>query len=296
MAETYCGKSCDACSKKELMRCPGCKAGPGRAFGGDCDLAKCCSNRGHETCATCTFRENCTTLQRRDQQPEYRKMRIESEQRQKEMLADRAAILGKWLWILFWMVVPAAIVHAAAEVKLLARPYLTVTVLELAVSVAYGAILLKLSAAEHAYHKSRYRIAGICSFVDAGINTLAVIIIFVSPGSPEFSGRSLLTLLVVAAGAAELIGTYHEYSAHSFVLEGVDNKLSEKWETLLKMYIGSVVAAFVAVLLLLISRGLGLVLITGSAIAVFIVSIAKIVYLYQTAKVFREYSAKGSGR
>ena len=30
MAETYCGKSCAECSKRDILNCPGCKAGPGR--------------------------------------------------------------------------------------------------------------------------------------------------------------------------------------------------------------------------------------------------------------------------
>ena len=49
MAETYCGKSCAECTKKEQLNCSGCKAGPGRQFGGDCELAKCVRDKGHET-------------------------------------------------------------------------------------------------------------------------------------------------------------------------------------------------------------------------------------------------------
>ena len=50
MAETYCGKSCEECTKKEQLDCSGCKTGPGRQFGGDCELAKCVRDKGHETC------------------------------------------------------------------------------------------------------------------------------------------------------------------------------------------------------------------------------------------------------
>lgn len=28
MAETYCGKTCAECTQKEILNCPGCKAGP----------------------------------------------------------------------------------------------------------------------------------------------------------------------------------------------------------------------------------------------------------------------------
>ena len=55
MAETYCGKICAECAQKETLNCSGCKAGPGRQFGGDCKLAKCCRAKGHQECATCGF-------------------------------------------------------------------------------------------------------------------------------------------------------------------------------------------------------------------------------------------------
>ena len=58
MAETYCGKSCVECPRKEELSCPGCKMGPGKQFNGQCELAKCARDKGHETCESCIFRGN----------------------------------------------------------------------------------------------------------------------------------------------------------------------------------------------------------------------------------------------
>lgn len=97
MSETYCGKSCVDCTQKESLNCPGCKAGPGRQFGGDCELAKCVRVKGHETCDTCGFKGNCGTLRSRDRMPDYRIRKIEQEEMRKAAIAKRAPILGKWL-------------------------------------------------------------------------------------------------------------------------------------------------------------------------------------------------------
>ena len=101
MAETYCGKNCSECSKKEQLNCSGCKAGPGRQFGGDCELAKCIRSKGHESCDTCSFKGNCGTYRNRDSMPDYRIRKIEAEEMRKAAIAKRAPMLGKWLWIIF---------------------------------------------------------------------------------------------------------------------------------------------------------------------------------------------------
>ena len=95
MAETYCGKSCEECTKKEQLNCSGCKTGPGRQFGGDCELAKCVRDKGHETCDTCGFKGNCGTLRIRDSMPDYRIRKIEAGEQRKAAIAKRAPVLGK---------------------------------------------------------------------------------------------------------------------------------------------------------------------------------------------------------
>lgn len=43
-------KNCDECTYKAELFCSGCQSGPGRVIRGDCKLARCCREKGHETC------------------------------------------------------------------------------------------------------------------------------------------------------------------------------------------------------------------------------------------------------
>ena len=79
MAETYCGKSCGACTWKAQFQCAGCKSGPGRNIGGDCDVAVCARKKGHETCETCGYQGNCGTLRSRDKISFSRAQRMEAD-------------------------------------------------------------------------------------------------------------------------------------------------------------------------------------------------------------------------
>ena len=76
---------------------------------------------------------------------------------------------------------------------------------------------------------------------------------------------------------------------HSKVLSGVYNELSEKWEVLWKWYIGLFLGMFGCIIVMLIIPVLGAIAILGYAIGTIVVSILKLVYLYRTAKIFREY-------
>ena len=77
--------------------------------------------------------------------------------------------------------------------------------------------------------------------------------------------------------------------AHSAVLSGGDNELSEKWEVLWKLYSGLFLGMLGCIIVMLILPILGAIAILGCAIGTVVVSILKLVYLYRTAKIFREY-------
>ncbi len=281
MAETYCAKQCTDCVQKEVLSCPGCKVGPGRQFGGDCELARCVREKGHETCDTCGFRGNCATLRGCEHMPDYRRKRLLTQEDLKASVSKRASVLGKWLWYAFWLVIPASVAGVMANdtvAKLLPGLYVPGQFLDAAVSAVYGLILLKISSEEE-----RYRSAGICILISSLINLTAAILSGGS-GSPSW-----MFILTVPGALVALAGEYQEYTAHSAVLNGVDSILAEKWEKLWKWYIGLLGAMLACIVLIVILPGLGLLVLLAAAIGVVIVSIAKLVYLYQTAKCFREY-------
>lgn len=281
MAETYCGKSCEECTKKEQLNCSGCKTGPGRQLGGDCELAKCIRDKGHETCETCGFKGNCGTLRSRESMPDYRIRKIETEAMRKAAIAKRAPVLGKWLWIIFWLIIPSTVGGLMANestAKILPGLFMPGQIINAICSLTYGAILLKLGSEE-----DRYRIAGICALIAGGVSAVVVMI----TGTGEEATWTLL-LTLPAAGVA-MVGEYNEYMGHSAVLSGVDNELSEKWEVLWKWYIGLFLGMFGCIIVMLIIPILGALAILGCAIGTVVVSILKLIYLYRTAKNFREY-------
>ena len=284
MAETYCGKICAECAHKETMNCPGCKAGPGRTFGGDCELAKCVRNKSHETCDTCISRTNCGTLQGRDSMPDYRRRRIEAEEERKAAIARRAPILGKWLWILFWLIIPSEIAGLMTNqtvINMVPVLYIPGLVLEVTVLTFYGVILLKLASEEE-----RYRTAGICSLIANGASVLVACL----SGGGETPPWTLLISL--PAAIVSFVGMYNECMAHSAVLTGVDNEQAEKWEKLWKWYIGLFAAMIGSIVVMLLLPLLGAIVILASAIGVLVIGIVKLVYLYRTAQIFRDFTAQ----
>ena len=281
MAETYCGKTCAECTKKEQLNCSGCKVGPGRQFGGDCELSKCVRDKGHETCDTCSFKGNCGTLRSRESMPDYRIRKIEAEEQRKAAIAKRAPVMGKWLWIIFWLVIPSSIGSIMAHettAKILPGLFIPGQIINAICSLIYGAILLKLGSEE-----DRYRTAGICALIAGASSALAAII---NGGS---DGATWILIFTIPAAIVAIVGEYNEYMAHSAVLSGVDNELSEKWEVLWKWYIGLFAGIFGSILLMLIFPVLGAIAVIGATIGTVVVSILKLVYLYRTAKIFREY-------
>lgn len=279
--ETYCGKSCEECPQREALNCPGCKEGPGRSFGGDCELARCCREKGHETCGTCAFQGTCPKLHNRDRQVEYRRWNQEAQRRQQEELARRVPFLRKWLWILFWLIVPSLIASVLSNENLASvapHVYYVGSILNAACTIAYGAILLKLS-----WEEERYKTAGFCTLIPALIN--ALLLVFSRGG--ELTGFWLVILIPAAIVA--LVGEYYEFTAHSAVLVGFDDILSDKWTMLWKWYVGFMVGLIASMVVLLVLPLLGLIAFAVSGIGLFVVGIVKLVYLYRTACVFRYF-------
>lgn len=156
--------------------------------------------------------------------------------------------------------------------------YLPGQILNAVCSLTYGAILLKLASEE-----DRYRTAGICALIAGGVSAVVALI----SGTGEEATWTLLFTLPAAIVA--IVGEYNEYMGHSAVLSGVDNELSEKWEVLWKWYIGLFLGMFGCILIMLIIPILGAIALIAAAIGTVVVSILKLVYLYRTAKIFREY-------
>lgn len=286
MAETYCGKNCADCTHKETLSCPGCMAGPGRPFSGDCSIAACCREKGHQQCTTCGFSENCGTFRSKAFMPEYRRKVSEEEIMRAESIAKSAQVLGKWLWILFWLIIPSTVAGILINENIAgSNPsmYALGQGVRAVCSVLCGAILIRLSSEEE-----RYRTAGICALISAAASVLIVLV----SGGGETPTWTLL--ISIPATIVSLVGEYHEFTAHSIILTDLDSEQSEKWSSLWRKYIGMYGAMLGSILIMVISVTLGSLVLLGACIGLVVVSVIKLVYLYRTAKSFRDYMIYGS--
>ena len=277
MVETYCGKTCTQCPEMEQGHCPGCKSGPGKRFGGDCKVASCVQEKGHECCETCGFLSGCGKYQARYQVPQERRQRSEDIAKRNSLLAHRAEVLGKWIWYLFLLVIPNTIGSVMTQESIWGAGSAMITIgnlLQNACSLAYGAILLKAAVEEE-----KYRTAGSCILIVAlvGLVTSAI---------PDNAG--LRVFINIPLVIVSMYGKYSEYMGHASALTDVDDELSAKWEKLWVWDIGVGIGLFCSAIFILVPL-IGILLVLGFAIGIIVVSILKLVYLYQTAKAFREF-------
>ena len=276
MAETYCGKVCSQCPEMEQALCQGCKTGPGKRFGGDCKVASCVQEKGHECCETCGFHNGCAKYRNRHQVPDDRRLAAQEWEHRKIQLTHKSEVLGKWIWYLFLLVIPNTIGSVMTQESTWGACSVVIIIgnlLQSACSLAYGAILLKVAVEEE-----KYQTAGAFVLIAAvgGLLTFGV----------DDSGLTFLIGVLITI--VNLYGQYFEYMGHASALQYVDDELSANWENLWKWDIGMRIGMICSAFLVLVPL-IGILLLFGVAIGVIVVSILKLVYLYQTAKAFREY-------
>ena len=280
MAETYCTKSCAVCESRELLGCPGCKTGPGERIHGDCEIARCCREKGHETCEGCSIRPRCGSFRGKENMPKYRISRQQAALESREKLLEEIPFLGKWLWLLFWLVIPSTLSGLLTNNTVAAWEkglYIAGLVLSALTELARGGILLKLSDVEEQYRK-----AGILCLVAVAANL----------GAAVLSSVPFLGLLVVGAQlVVSLLAKNREYRAHSAVAAYTDPHRAANWELLWKWFIGAWAALLAGLLVTALLPILGAVALVIAAVVMVVVRIAELVLLYGTAKSFRDHPA-----
>ena len=196
---------------------------------------------------------------------------------------DAAALAGR-LKVLFWLVVPGTIAGFLSDEALSAHwPDLASLgeILGILCSVVYGLLLLSLARVN-----GGYRAAGVCTLFVA---VAGIIIQSLGGGDPRNVERGIALILTLLAGVAALVGEYTECTSHAEVLEPVDMALSKRWRRLMKWYVGLFLGTFAGILVALFSQWLGLLVMTAATVGSLVVAILKLVYLWRTARTFREY-------
>ena len=286
MEESYCGRSCKECTKKEMIRCYGCKTETINHLGNDCELAKCAYEKGLDSCRMCENKGSCNGLRTREEMPNYQSRESRNvylinrdEEQRKAMLARRAPLLGKWLWILFWFPI-FSIGTSILTIDPNSGVYILGTMISIVLGIAQGCILIKISSEER-----RYRTAGICMLIATVVDNVLLML---------NTSEGIWTVLCVTLPMAILgyVAMYHEFMAHAIVLENVDDELSDKWRKLWKWYIGLILGMVGCVVIVVILPVLGLLIVLAGGIGIIVCAILSWVYLYRTAKVFRTYEVR----
>lgn len=281
MAEirTYCMKRCENCNYRERLQCLGCHEGPGKPLSGDCKLAKCCREKGHETCNTCVLKLSCAIFKGRSNIPGDRlKMQADKEE-ERQLLAQKSEFIGRLMQILFWLCIPLAVAGVLTNESVIDKfgfLYLSGQIINILCLLAYGIVLIKLSA-----EYIKYKTAAVCEFITCVVSVILL-----------FRGTESSTALVLGGISAivSLIGEYNEYMSHAYILKDIDLVMSDNWEKLWKWFIGMFLALIAGFIVMAVIPFIGIIILIIAAVGTLIVSILKLVYLYRTAKIFREYS------
>ena len=218
----------------------------------------------------------------RENNPALRQSQRDREAERKKQLDENAPVLGKWLWVLFWLFIPSelgALMTNDSVIQVFPALELPGYLITVAVGLAYALVLWRLTAVGR-----RYRIAAVCALATMGSGLLTL-----AGFSQESAAWWLLSLPLMAV---ELVGVYQEFNAHAEALDGVDDELAEKWRKLWKWNIGLLGALFCCLFLVLVSGLLGALVLIAVSIAIVVVAVLKLVYLYRTAQVFRRYAAQ----
>lgn len=279
MADTYCGKNCEQCARLQKRACPGCKEGPGRLLSGNCELAKCCRDKGCTACADCGQNEACAMLRGPENIPEHRVRNLALKTMKKHK------VLRRWLTVLFWLLLCWIIFQnflSILDVSGLFPSVASVMAWSEVVFYAAGALLLLRLSSEC----GRYRTAGLCQFAVAAVCTA---ICFVSAGTTAHLW--FIAVLNLARAIFLLLGNYQEFTGHAEVVYGVSAKLSAKWGRLWSWNAGLIGGVLLSVSLAMLSPAIGGVLMLIMSVLSIVLGVFRLVYLYQTAARFRIFSA-----
>ena len=154
-------------------------------------------------------------------------------------------------------------------------------------SIAYALILLKMSCEEVLYRTAAYYY-----FIGAALSLVAML-----SGIDDTASLGLATLgfaLLISLGTAVvgLVGEYNEYKAHANVVRDLSEEMAHKWEKLWKYYVKLIIGLVVVLLFASALPLIGMIVAIILVIGILAVSIIKIVYVYETAKLFQSLAER----
>ena len=270
MSESYCLKSCADCGQ-----CTGCRNG---AYAARCDIAKCCREKNHVNCDSCTRGITCPTRRGRDNMPGTL---LDRDRREAERLAAKrvnAGVMAKWVSTIFWC---AIALNVVGLLQFLSR---WMPVLDWVQSVAEAAIVLVIA---YGYWKMKDVCDGFKTY--AILSLISQVISAAHTALQEGPVRTLVGIPVIIIG---LIAYRTQYLAFRDALSGIDGEMADKWLRQWNLFKISLLAMGAGLLFSIILSLLGLVIILGGIGVLLFVMIREYVYLYQTAQICRYFSER----
>lgn len=195
--------------------------------------------------------------------------------RYSEAVCQRAPLMAKCLWVLFWANIVQIIINF---IKIESSGVYTAvqTVLSLACILVMCASLFMMRSED-----ARYGRAALFQLIALVFNSVLTFVF----GSLEASFFAILISLV--SSALSLVAVYNEYHAHSCIVGSLDCDLGDRWQNLWVWKVIGIAGMFVALLTAMLAVDVGAVLALVLAIYVLVIDIICLVTLYRSAQAYR---------
>ena len=204
-------------------------------------------------------------------------------------ISRKAPFMSKWLMVLFGVMIASGIADLLSGdnmEEVAPELYTIASIVSLICGIVYLVILFKLSREEALYRKAaQYYLISLI------LTAITLIIMLVSIGN-ENEGLLVLSFFAVIAGLViAFVSEYYEYKAHANVVRDASTEMAAKWEKLWKYYIRMLLGLLGSIVLLALIPMIAaiMLMLLALAIGMLIISIIKIVYVYETAKIFQQY-------
>ena len=272
MDTAYCGKSCDDCSRKQQLNCPGCKA----AAQTDCPIARCCRSSRREACESCATAERCAALASAGQIP---MSRLNSQEPLRQS-GSNAKILTVLFGCLFGFQLASLLTDAVAVILKNLSFLLMLLFARVQLLVALACLLGTLIVIWMLRRwDPRCQTIILCNLATIGLYAAG-----------QALGAWLGLLMQAAAALCGLYALRQQLAAYASISAGADTLLTHKWNLLWKLTLGALCLTAVHVLVSLLLPFAGRYLETAIAVYQYLLKLFQLFYLFETCAAFRKLS------
>lgn len=251
---------------------------------GDCELAACCRDKGHEGCEGCSHKVGCGLYIDRRSMASKRIARRKEEAEEKEWLLEKKEHLVKRFNVLSISVIPIVIV-AVLELVLQALS-VECTVFSFSLSILLDGLFAFILFNMVEYDEQEHIRKAVMLYVSSVIIRAVALVIYLLAGSENF----WMIACALALEVVSIFTMYHECNGYADIIEDLSKYYAQKWRDLWKTYMIAQIVYYAGTLLsaFLLFR----IAVLGAALVLVGIAIARMVYLVQTTKELKNYAEK----